>query len=338
MKLSRTPHHRGFIITVVWTLGLIWLGSVVHATESSLACPDWPTCYGEWMPAMEGGIFWEHLHRLVAGGLVLIFLGATYLAWRDEGSRPWLWRVGVGGIFLLLVQSVLGGVTVIMELPTAISTAHLTLALLFLCMATVLTVGTSPHWGRRGGALRQDVPTGSSTRWLGWAAAGGTVLVLGQSLLGGLVRHMDAALACPDVPFCHGQLVPPLESSLVAVHYFHRVAGVLVALAVVALAWRLLKEPVSSRIRKAAYAAGALVVAQVLLGFMSVYLQLEVLTVSLHTLVAALLVTILTAAAVWLLEPVGSAEGPGLEEASEGGTSPEAPGAAGSPGTAGSTT
>ena len=328
MNLARTPHHRGFIITVVWTLGLIWLGSVVHATESSLACPDWPTCYGEWMPAMEGGIFWEHLHRLVAGGLVLIFLGATYLAWRDEGHRPWIWKVGVGGIFLLLVQSVLGGVTVIMELPTAISTAHLTLALLFLAMATVLMVGTSPAWGRRGGAKASarhslepdgdDRGNPGTLRRLGWATMGVTGLVLAQSLLGGLVRHMDAALACPDIPLCHGQWVPPLDSALIAVHYFHRIAGVLVAVAVLALAWRILQAPVASRLRKAAYWVGALVVTQVLLGFMSVYLQLEVLTVSFHTLVAALLVTILAAAAVWLLEP---AEGQG--SSMEGRVAPE---------------
>src|SRR5688500_17033076 len=82
-------HHRAFVVTVGWTLVLLLLGSVVHATGSSLACPDWPTCFGTMIPEMEGGIFWEHLHRLVAGGLVLMFVLATWLVHREAPDRPW---------------------------------------------------------------------------------------------------------------------------------------------------------------------------------------------------------------------------------------------------------
>ena len=76
-------HPRAFTVSVVWTLLLLWLGSIVHATHSSLACPDWPTCHGTMIPVMTGGVFWEHLHRLVAGGLVLMWLLATWLARRE---------------------------------------------------------------------------------------------------------------------------------------------------------------------------------------------------------------------------------------------------------------
>ena len=60
-------HHRAFAVSAGWTLLLLLLGSVVHATGSSLACPDWPTCYGTMVPAMEGGVFWEHLHPSTGG-------------------------------------------------------------------------------------------------------------------------------------------------------------------------------------------------------------------------------------------------------------------------------
>ena len=131
-------HPRAYAVTVIWTLGLLFLGSIVHATESSLACPDWPTCFGTMVPEMTGGVFWEHLHRLVAGGLVLMFALGTWLAKRETSERPWIFRASLAGVGLLLVQSVFGGLTVIYQLPDLVSTTHLSLAFIFLSLATIL--------------------------------------------------------------------------------------------------------------------------------------------------------------------------------------------------------
>ena len=64
------------LITILGTILLIALGGYVHNTQSSLACPDWPLCYGQFFPKMEGGILIEHSHRLLASlvGLLTIFL------------------------------------------------------------------------------------------------------------------------------------------------------------------------------------------------------------------------------------------------------------------------
>lgn len=113
--MKRTQHPRAFLFTLFWTLILLYLGSVVHATESSLACPDWPTCYGTMVPEMTGGIFWEHLHRLVAGGLILFFGLATFLVWKEEPRFGWLKGWSLLGILLLLIQAALGGITVIFK-------------------------------------------------------------------------------------------------------------------------------------------------------------------------------------------------------------------------------
>ena len=297
--------QRAFVVSVVWTLGLLFLGSVVHATGSSLACPDWPTCYGSLMPEMTGGVFWEHLHRLVAGGLILIFGGATYLAWKHAGSGSailkWCW-VGLG---LLLVQAALGGITVILDLPDPISTSHLVAAFLFLGLASVLALVASPEWGTReplGGNVLAGV-----RRW----SVGVALLTLVQSALGAWVRHADAGMACPDIPLCMGRWVPPMESRLVLLQWHHRLVGVVLALATVWMAWKVFRSTHLGRFRKAAAAALVLVLVQVGLGFASVATTLSVIPVSLHTLVAASLfaVTLTLAAYTWERPGVGGVLG-----------------------------
>jgi len=278
-------HRRAFTASVFWTLGLLYLGSVVHATESSLACPDWPTCFGSWTPEMSGGVFWEHLHRLVAGGLLLLWGTGTWMA-RREGAPRWVFRAALAGMGLLVVQSVFGGLTVIFELPDLVSTTHFTLAFGFLALATFLASATS--WSRRH-RLAPDFGR-TVVRWAGGAA----LLVYGQSVVGALVRHTDAGMACPDAPLCLGQVVPPLQNGLVALHFGHRVLGVVAAGVVLAFAWQAGRRVLPRVVRSWAAWAGALVLFQVALGFLSVLSGLAVVPVSLHTLVAASLLVVLT--------------------------------------------
>lgn len=296
-------HPRAFKVTVVWTLALLFLGSIVHATESSLACPDWPTCFGTMVPEMTGGVFWEHLHRLVAGGLVLMFALATWLARRETPDRPWVFRACLAGIGLLLVQSVFGGLTVLYQLPDLVSTTHLTLAFSFLILATVLAAASDGAQRRRVGDPEGSAPPaidgfgpGVGARLRAYAAAS-VALVLGQSVLGALVRHTDGGMSCPDVPLCLGQVVPPLVNIQITSHFLHRLFAIVATVAVLALAGWALRAEMPVRVRRWVLAAAALVVVQVALGVWSVLSFLDVPPVSLHSLVAACLVVVLTAAA-----------------------------------------
>ncbi len=289
-------HAHAFKVTVAWTLVLLFLGSVVHATESSLACPDWPTCFGTMMPEMTGGVFWEHLHRLVAGGLVLMFGLAAWLASRETRERPWIFKACLAGVALLLIQSVFGGLTVIYRLPDLVSTTHLGLALLFLALATTLASATLSVERRSMSPLRA-----ARAATLATVAAG---LVFAQSVLGGLVRHMDAGMSCPDVPLCLGRVVPPLVNTPITVHFLHRVLAIVVTAFVLYLAVWARREAVPRLLRAALDAAAVLVLVQVALGVASVLTVLAVVPVSLHTLVAALLlVTLVHAATVARLAP-----------------------------------
>jgi heme A synthase len=278
---------RALAVTVIWTLVLLFLGSVVHATGSSLACPDWPTCYGTMVPNMTGGVFWEHLHRLVAGGLVLMFSLTTWIAHREApAERRWIVRACWAGIGLLLVQSVFGGLTVLYRLPDMVSTTHLALAFGFLALATLLAAIT---------ARPEEVAPGANRGVRRWAVSAAS-LVFAQCVSGALVRHMEAGMACPDVPLCLGRVVPPLVNAPIIAHFMHRVLAVIAALVVIAMAVRIWRGETSPRTRKLAALATGLVLAQVGLGVASVLTVLSVLPVSLHTLFAASLL----ASLVWL--------------------------------------
>ena len=279
-------HRRAFTVSVVWTLLLLYLGSVVHATESSLACPDWPTCFGTMVPEMSGGVFWEHLHRLVAGGLLLMFGLATWLARKETADRPWIFRACLAGMTLLVIQAMVGGLTVLYQLPDLLSTTHLGLALLFLVLAAYLASATS--WSRVASPLDTRVAS-KVTRF----AAAAAVLVLFQSVLGGLVRHTDAGMACPDAPLCLGRLVPPLVNTPIILHFGHRVVGMLALMTIVWLAIWVVRHGTTAAIRTWAMLAAGLAVAQVSLGFLSVLTVLAVIPVSFHTLGAAALLTAL---------------------------------------------
>jgi heme A synthase len=300
--MNRTQHHRAFFITVLWTLGLLFLGSVVHATGSSLACPDWPTCFGTMVPEMTGGVFWEHLHRLVAGGLILFFLGATYLAWKEKPRFSWILTVSVVGIGLLLVQAVLGGVTVLFGLPDAVSSAHLGLAFFFLGVVTVLAVVSSPSWNDGVG------PLPSSRHRLRLGAAVASVLTFSQSLLGAVVRHTDSGMACPDIPLCLGRWIPPLDYPSVALHFGHRVLGVVLLGTVLWVGHVAFWKGGRPRIRMLGAISALLALFQVLVGFLSVHTRLAVIPVSLHTLLAASLLAVLVALCALTWAPAGSSE------------------------------
>jgi cytochrome c oxidase assembly protein subunit 15 len=146
-----TPYNRGFhnfaIFTACATFVLIIAGALVTSNDAGLSVPDWPTSYGHVLrlPPWIGGIRYEHSHRMIAG--FTIFLTATIALWTWLADRRrWMKALAFGALGTIVVQAVLGGMTVLHFLPPAISTAHAAVAQTFFCIAAAIAVFTGQRW------------------------------------------------------------------------------------------------------------------------------------------------------------------------------------------------
>src|SRR5262249_53479178 len=144
-------------------------------------------------------ILYEHGHRLIAsavGALTVLLVLSLWIG----GAPRWLRWFGVAAFAAVVAQGLLGGLTVLFFLPTAVSTAHACLAEIFLCMTVSIALVTSPTWS----AERHPIDDGR----LRTMTAIATALVFGQILVGATMRHMGAGLAIPDFPWMFGHVMP----------------------------------------------------------------------------------------------------------------------------------
>jgi cytochrome c oxidase assembly protein subunit 15 len=194
------------------TLLLIFVGSLVTSTGSGLAVPDWPLSYGGLFPPLVGGILYEHGHRVAATLVgILVLLQAILLGVREP--RRWVRVLGFGALAAILAQGLLGGLTVLFLLPTAVSVAHALLAQALFAVTIGIAYALSRERGRRVDASTlpdrvQEDPR--MARWL-WLLLGVVYL---QLVLGALMRHTDAGLAIPDFPLLGGQVIPRFDAEM----------------------------------------------------------------------------------------------------------------------------
>jgi cytochrome c oxidase assembly protein subunit 15 len=271
--------HRLAVLTLVATLGLIFIGGLVTSTGSGLSVPDWPLSYGMLMPPMVGGVFFEHGHRMAAstvGFLTLVLAVWTARAEPRRGVRRLAW----GALAAVVAQGVLGGLTVLYLLPTPISVTHACLAQTFFCLVIALAYATSREW-------RSASPIVDSVGLRG-AAALAAAIVFFQLFLGAVMRHTGAGLAIPDFPLAFGRVVPPLGEPAVVIHFAHRLFALLVAAAVLNLAARAWRSG-DSRFARPALLALALTLVQISLGAATVLTRKAVVPTTLHVATGAAL-------------------------------------------------
>jgi heme a synthase len=150
-KAIATPHNRRLhafaVFTACVTLLLIVAGALVTSNDAGLSVPDWPTTFGSFykMPHMVGGVKFEHGHRMVAEFVGLLTIVLAVWTWRAE-RRRWLRWLSIAALGTVIVQGILGGLTVLFYLPPSISSAHAAVAQTFFCIAVCIALFTGQKW------------------------------------------------------------------------------------------------------------------------------------------------------------------------------------------------
>lgn len=216
------------LATSLLTLGLIVFGAVVRVTDSGLGCGNsWPLCDGTIFPPLNNLTAWiEWMHRLFALLIGLLGIGMLVLAIRAyrTQNRLVLGATALAAV-LYFIQSMLGALTVILDLPPTIVTLHLATAMLLLAALLLSTVSA---WYRPVMTYARDHIT-----LLIYVTTGLSLVII---LTGALVRGSGATLACEDWPLCNGQIFPS-QGRLELVHMTHRYAVLALGVTLLLLVW-----------------------------------------------------------------------------------------------------
>lgn len=324
----RRAYRWGLIATAV-TCVVVVLGAFTRLVDAGLGCPDWPGCYGHltW-PKSEGAIAaaearfpdfpvehdktWpEMVHRYFATFLGLIIIGLTVATWRWAASTPHQQypRFHILGLLgLVILQGMFGMWTVTLKLWPQVVTAHLlggfaTLSLLWLFVQRC----SGARWQLPSHLYRNISPLRFLTVITLFA-------VIGQIALGGWTSSNYAALACTDLPTCHGEWWPTMDfvhafnfgqdigpnylggllenEARTAIHVSHRLGAVLVSLLVLALWWKLLSFG-SVVTKPIAWLMLLVLLVQLALGVTNVLGSLPLWVAVAHNAVGALLLLVL---------------------------------------------
>jgi len=278
-----------FTALIAATFCLIVLGALVRANDAGLACPDWPLCFGEFVPRIDVRVGFEYAHRVLAGSVGLCFAALAVAVLRSPPLRRRCATPLALAAVLLAAQVILGALTVWQLLAAWTVTAHLLTGNAF--AATLLwTVLSLRNDGGHGPAPTAPRRVLAVARCALAVAAG---LLLLQMLLGGLVASLYAGLACLEWPACNDGIWFPSFEGSVGVHLLHRWNGVLLVGALAAFYRAARHEPGLAGIAGLAFAIG---LAQLAVGVANVVLRIPVEITGLHSALATALVLTLTTA------------------------------------------
>ena len=201
-------------IIVVLVAILIALGAATRAMNAGLACPSWPLCFGKIIPDYHPQVYFEFIHRTVAGLIGILTLIFSIKLLRSKESMRLKVLIGFS-LILLLCQIALGALTVTELLKYQIVTLHLIFGISFWSVLMWILFSLST----RNNNFIEPVPL----RFSALIVLLFMVIYI-QIILGGLVSSNYAGLACPDFPLCQGQWIPTFDG-LIGYQVIHRLGA-----------------------------------------------------------------------------------------------------------------
>ena len=294
-----TSFQRLALWTTAITYLLILVGGLVRASGAGLGCPDWPRCFGSWIPPASVAelppqfdpsqfnptLMWtEYLNRLLGITVGFLILATAISAWRNHRREPRIVWPTVAAFLLVGFEGWLGGLVVAHELAAWIVTAHLIVAIIIVQLLLYATFEAfAPH--------APDALDASPLRWMPWAIGGLIVVTLIQAGFGTQVRGavdgaLDAGVARDAALATVGRL-----------DFLHRDLAFVVVIASALLTLVLLAR--RSTFLRWAFVVLALAVAQIVVGALMAYVSLSPAAQVAHLTLASLLLGAETV--LWLM-------------------------------------
>ena len=304
--------------TILLALCVIVFGAYVRLTDAGLGCPDWPGCYGfvtvpqtaedylsveENFPGEivdEGKAWREMIHRYIAsllGFLILLMFLKDFFSFRKGECSLKDLKLSGALLALVIFQGMLGMWTVTLKVHPLVVTAHLiggltTLSLLFFYYRSIETDS-------------EKFISAPNVLFVGLS-----ILIL-QIILGGWTSTNYAALGCPDLPLCYGEVWPSnmdfeegflkwqevgvnyeggqlSPSGRTAIHFVHRLGAIVALIALGLIGLRYLKHT-SDRVRGASILMLIALSAQLAIGILMVWFGIPLFLATAHNAFAALL-------------------------------------------------
>jgi heme a synthase len=302
--------------TTLAAFPLIWMGGLVTSHGVGLIVPDWPNSFGYNMfllPLdlwMQQGVFLEHTHRVlgtVVGFFAILLVACAWLSKNTTRTQRW---VAVAVLLAVIVQGVMGGLRVVL-ISLHLAITHGIFAQVTLCLMGLMMVVSSRWWLGAPRLIGENEATAGSLRRLAKVAV---VLILGQLIVGALMRHHQAGLAIPDLPLHYGKLLPPMTSEELAaanasrmadpklgqvtffqvwLHFGHRMGAIIVSAVLVWLIVKVLRKLGRfAELAVPAISVAVLLIVQVTLGILTVYWNKPADIASLHVAIGALLLLV----------------------------------------------
>lgn len=268
---------------------LMIAGTLVTDTDSGMGCgSDWPLCNGKFIPEYTVATMIEYSHRLITGFAGIVVIIFSIWAWRRYRGNREVRGLAILGISFIVVESIIGAAAVLWPQSAEVLALHFGFSLLAFTGVVLLSVFVlqkdRSHLMIKGAVTKRF-------KWFAWI----TVIYSYLDIYSGAyLRHVEASLACTDFPGCYPGNFFPL-SGLPGIHYFHRIAAVVLLSLIIGLVVYSYKHLRETRpdIYHASLLALLLTLLQGVSGVLVVYTRLDIFATLSHSAIITILFAVL---------------------------------------------